>query len=75
MEAENKPSMRSTLLRVKRGRTFSVSKIADRAGVKTDSVRTVIRACNSKAPSDASWRRTGMRFRMPRGVDRVTRLH
>ena len=75
MEAETKLSMRAALRAVRRGRAFSVSKVAEKAGVKKDSVRTVIRACNSRAPSDAPWRKTGMRFRMPRGADRVERLH
>ena len=55
------------------GDSFSTKEIAKRTGATEQSVRTNVSSCNSKARSNAKFHKTGLRFEMQRGEDKMRR--
>jgi predicted transcriptional regulator len=53
--------------------TFSCKEIARRTGATEQSARTIIQSCNSSAPSNVQFHKTGLRFELKRGQDNARR--
>lgn len=67
------PSVLDLLKLIPVGDTFSAKEIAKRTGATEQSVRTIIQSCNSTAPSNTRFHKTGLRFEVSRGSDSVVR--
>lgn len=67
------PSVLDMLKLVPVGDTFSCKEIAARTGSTEASVRTIIGNCNSIAPSNSRFHKTGLRFELKRGEDGAQR--
>lgn len=67
------PSVLDMLKLIPAGDTFSVKEIAKHTGSTEATVRTIIGNCNSTAPSNARFHKTGLRFVATRGDDAVMR--
>ena len=68
------PSVLDLLKLIPVGDTFSAKEIAKRTGATEQSVRTIIQSCNSTAPSNARFHKSGLRFEVKRGADEVRRV-